>query len=425
MTASWSPPDGYAFGEGTQQAREARDDEPAPEWWTDIYEIRMRFGLKKFEDIRSAHSHDIYIDTLVHEKPAETTASAGGTDWLRVGKKGCGKSTDNLQWAARLMEVNDETVVWRGSTGRSEWLPFAPWTTLWLPANASVSGRWVYGDDARAAETIPDLSGIVREVRRYDDVLGLVESLADYPAGTFNVVYPDPSFSGCEELSEETDRVAETLPFVPEWRTTQEVSGTPLRHWWYGFLLARIDFASSYGWTSLIFDEARDLAPQDVEQDEHRSHKKASLFADLIRDSRRFKFSIYASVHREKQLFWMVSEQFERRIDMPDDTANPKQRKSSSHPQGWETVPMYADIMSHRDTGTGLMYNEAEFQAYSWTDLKSKIDLEDRVLKLSLGRDTDDEPDSSGESYARGSGTDSGGPPQNPPNPDGSGEVAD
>lgn len=401
-SAEWRPLDGYDVGQGTVQGRAIRDDPgeaAAPDWWTDAYEMRMTFGIPAFKKVRDKHEYPIYVDTLVHEKPAKTTDSAGGTDWLRVGKRGCGKSTDNLQWGERLMEVNDETVVWRGAAGRSEWLPFGPWTTLWLPANAEVSAEWVYGDDETPAEDVDDLDGEVREVRRYEDVLDLVESLADHPAGTFNVVYPDPSFSGCEELCRRTDRTPETLPFTPEWQALGDAGGTPVRHWWYAFILGRIEFASSYGWTSLIFDEARDLAPQDVEQDDHRSYAKASLFADLVRDSRRFKFSIYATIHREKQLFWMVSEQFERRIDMPDGTENPRKRRSKSHPQGWSSVPMYADVMSTRNVGTALMYDESTFQLYSWKDIWAKAELPDRVLKITLDQpETDEDEEETGPS---------------------------
>ena len=269
-TAQWSPSRwDYDWGEGTKQARRAREtsEDDAPEWWTDAYEIRMRYGIPEFDP--DAFDYPVYPDALIHEKPARETDSAGGTDWLKVGERGCGKSTDNLNWACRLMDENEETVVWRGSPNRSEWLPFADWTTLWLPSpdNASSSAEWVYEESGRATEPVDDLEDLVREVRYYDDVLELVDAIGEHPPGTFNVVYPDPSFSGCEELTTETHRVSGTLPFVPQWQSIDE-GGTPLTHWWYAFMLARVEFAESYGWTAWMFDEAADLVPPSVEQDD-------------------------------------------------------------------------------------------------------------------------------------------------------------
>ncbi|ELY47740.1 hypothetical protein [Natronolimnohabitans innermongolicus] len=384
--ARWTPRDGFGWGEGTVQGRKARGDESAPEWWTDAYEMRMRFGVPQFD--AEAFQYEIYPDRLIHEKPAEETSSAGGTDWLKVGERGCGKSTDNLHWSLRLMEVNDEKVVWRGSPSRSEWLMFAPWTTVWLPRNADVSARWVYESPSKSSErvTAGGLEEIAREVRYYDDVLDVVEQIGAHPEGTFNVVYPDPSFAGCAELTRRTSRTSETLPFTPEWIADEGESGTPLVHWWFAFALARVEFADNYGWTSLMFDEMGELTPPNAEQDEHRTFKKLLLFQSLMIDSRRHRFSLFGTCHRETQVHWMILEEFMTRIDMPDGTPNPQKGKATTIPQGFKTVPMYADIMSDRKPGVALMYSENEFSLYRWADLKSSDDREDRVLKLEFSK---------------------------------------
>ncbi len=384
--ARWTPRDGYDWGEGTVQGRTARGDESAPEWWTDAYEMRMRFGMPEFD--ADAFEYDIYPDRLIHEKPADETSSAGGTDWLKVGERGCGKSTDNLHWGIRLMEANGEKVVWRGSPSRSEWKLLAPWTTLWLPANADVSARWVYEDPSRSSErvTVDGLEEIVREVRFYDDVLDCVEQLGNHPEGTFNVVYPDPSFAGCSELTRRTSRTSETLPFTPEWAADEGESGTPLVQWWFAFVLARIEFADNYGWTSLMFDEMGELTPPNAEQDEHKTFKKLLLFQSLMIDSRRHRFSLFGTCHREQQIHWMILEEFMTRIDMPDGTPNPQKDRTTTVPQGFKTVPMYADVMSSRKPGVALMYNENEFTMYRWADLKAAVDLVDRVLKMEFSQ---------------------------------------
>jgi len=392
--AQWSPPDGYGWGEGTEQAREVREDtdeEPAPEWWTDTYEMRMRFGVPEFD--RDAHDRELYVDTLVHEKPAKTTSSAGGTNFLRVGEKGCGKSTDNLNWALRLMEVNQEKVAWRGSPGRSEWLPFRDYATLWLPANAEISGQWVYDAEGREPEGVEAIEDLVREVRYYDDVLDVVEELSRHPKGTFNVVYPDPSFAGCEELTQRSHRTGETLPFTPAWEAVGDESGTPLAQWWVAFWLARTDFATNRSWLSLMFDEFHQLFPSDTEQDTHRSYAKMSLFCECVDDSRRARTSLFATIHRESKAHWKPREEFDVRVDMPDETPNPRKNKVRSIPQGFGEVPMYADIMSNRPVGSALMYNQREFVLYQWTDLKAGSESEDRKLVLSLEKGATDEED--------------------------------
>jgi len=392
--AQWTPRDGYEWGAGTQQGRAIREDGEAPEWWTDAYEIRMRFGIPSFDP--DAFEYEIYPDRLIHEKPAERTSSAGGTDWLKIGERGCGKSTDNLHWAARLMDENAEKVAWRGSPSRSEWLPFADWTTLWLPEHADVSARWTFGEQRDPIHVdADDLEDVVREVRYYSDVLDLVDQLSAHPKGTFNVIYPDPSFSGCSELTRRTSRTAETLPFTPEWTAGEDESGTPLTHWWFAWFLARTEFADNSWWTSLVFDELGELVPPNAEQDEHRTYAKLLLFRSCMIDSRRERLSFFASAHRESQVHWMILEEFMTRVDMPDGSANPRKKRAASIPKGFSEVPMYSDIMSDREVGTALMYSPNEFTLYKWSDLKARDRVDDdgdRTLKVSL-----DPPESPGQ----------------------------
>lgn len=386
--ARWTPPNGYDWGEGTVQAREQQGDSDAPEWWTDAYEIRMRFGMPEFDPDK--FEFGIYPDRLIHEKPAEETPTAGGTDWLKVGERGCGKSTDNLHWATRLMEVNGEKVVWRGSTSRSEWLTLRDYATVWLPKNAEVSARWVFEDDTQSTIELDDgLEEVARDVRYYDDVLDLVQKLGNHPQGTLNVVYPDPSFSGCRELTRRTSRTSETLPFTPEWLAEDDQSGTPLTHWWFGFMLSRVEFADAYSWMSLIFDEMGELVPPNAEQDDHRTYAKLLLFRSCMLDSRRHRFSLFGTCHRESQIHWMIQEEFMTRVNMPDGSPNPRKRRSSTVPKGFRTVPMYSDVMSDRDIGVALMFSENEFTLYRWSDLDGPDVLDDRVLKLEFSQPDD------------------------------------
>jgi len=389
--ARWQPPQGFDFGEGTQQARAARDDpdeDPAPDWWTDAYEMRMRFGIPEFDP--DVFEWGVYPNVLIHEKPADETKSAGGTDFLRIGERGTGKSNDNLHWAARLMEVNDERVVWRGSPERSEWLPFREWATVWLPANASMDVEWQTEGDRRAEPDDAQLEDVVREVVRYEDPVDLLEQIEARPEGTFNVVYPDPSFTNCTELTRQTNRVTEALPFVPEWKALGGTGGTPLVHWWYAFMLAAVDHRSHYTWLSVIFDEAGDLTPEDAEDDEHKTYKKLTLLRSVYADSRRRRLSIYWAAHYEENLHHKIRREVEWRVHMAGDTPNPRTKRSSTVPVGFGTVPMETDIMTSRPTGTAVIYNQSNFDLYKWSHIE-RDDLDDRWLRISLGEPEDDD----------------------------------
>ncbi|MFC7077862.1 ATP-binding protein [Haloarcula halophila] len=395
---TWTPREGHDWGTGTQQGRAILDDEDdAPDWWTDGYEMRMRFGIPEFD--AEAFDFEVYPDCLVHEKPADKTKSAGGTDWLKIGERGCGKSTDNLHWTIRLLEENGpkgEQVVWRGSPERSEWLPLREWATLWLPEHADPDPSWESEGEQFVADDA-DLDEVVRSVETYADPADLLAQLEAHPSGTFNVVYPDPSFAGCEELTADTNRVAETLPFVPEWRTMGDETGTPLSHWWYAFMLACVEARPTYSWLSVIFDEAGDLTPEDAEDDEHRTFKKLSLLRSVYADSRRAKLSIYWSAHYEENLHHKIRREVMWRVDMPDETPNPRTSYRNSVPVGYGTVPMHTDVMSSRKVGTALMYNQKEFTLYRWKDIPQLDADEGRWLQLELGEpDTEDDDQETG-----------------------------
>ncbi|WP_181685830.1 hypothetical protein [Halorhabdus salina] len=399
----WAPPNEYEFGEGSIQARKQRGEDvdedltlPGGDRWTDAAEIRK--AGKLFEETPAAFDtevwdFDLYPDTLIHEKPADEWSSSGGTDWAAIGGRGAGKTTHNRQWALRLMEMNpDEIVVWRGSPSRSGWSDLREWATLWLPANASVGASW-RSEHRGVAPDESDLEDAVRQVVRYEDPVDLLDQLGEQPGGTFHVVYPDPSFTGCEELTARTNRVSERLPFVPAWETIGDESPTPLQHWWFAFLLAAVEFRQSQYWLSLIFDEAGDLAPEDAEEDDHRTFKKLSLLRSVYADSRKYRLSLYWSYHYGENIHHKFRREIERRISMPDGSPNPTTDRTRSIPVGFDTVPMYADLVGDRKVGSALMYDESNFALYSWKDL-SRIGEDDRWLKIDLDEpERDDEED--------------------------------
>lgn len=291
----------------------------------------------------------------------------------------------------------------------------APWTTLWLPENAEISAAWLDGDKDetvgsssldREKVADADLEDVVRDVRRYGSVYDLLDELADHPRGTFNVVYPDPSFSGCDEVVRNSDKTDVDLPFVPAWETmgTEEDDPTPLNHWWFAFMAARVEYGP-FSDMSLIYDEGGDLVPEGAADDTHRTQKKLKWARSVYADSRKFRFSIYWGIHYEENLHHTIRRECERWIQMPDKSPNPVKRRSTTHPLGMDKVPMFTDLMSHRDKGGGtfLIFDESEFDLVSWY----LIDALDRTtpgegetdawLKIVLEEPETDEPETPDE----------------------------
>jgi hypothetical protein len=395
-----TPPKGHEWGERTVQSV----SHTAPGYWeSDAYEIRQCFGIPQFDPTAfepepGAVKSMVYPDVFFHEQDPEVTKSPKGTDCFILGERGSGKTTFALSGACRVMENNPETdennahkVVWRGSPQRSGWLPFKHWTTVWLPANAEIDLTWKDEDDDVLSED-PDLEEIVREVRYYDDVKDLLDGLADSKQGTFNVVYPDPSFSGCEELMRETDRVAGDLPFVSEHeaRGDDDLVATPLTDWWFAFQLGRVEYGTHVGWMALFFDETADYIPQSANNhDGRRLWDKIELLRSIWAESRRAKFSLYFFGHYEVDVHEKIRRQFKWRISMPDETPNPIENVRSTHPVGFKTVPMTQDLISWFDVGTGLLYNQSRFSWFSWGDVPDWSEDDRRWLQIRPVSDAD------------------------------------
>lgn len=395
-----TPPTGHDWGERTVQAV----SHTAPgHWKSDAYEIRQCFGIPRFDPTAfepepGTVKSMVYPDVFFHEKDPEVTKSHKGTDCFILGERDSGKTTFALSAACRGMENHPATdednankVVWRGSPQRSGWLPFKHWTTVWLPTNAEMELTWKDEDDDVLSDD-PDLDDLVREVRYYEDVKDLLDGLADAKQGTFNVVYPDPSFTGCEELMRETDRVAGGLPFVSEHeaRDDDDLVPTPLTDWWFAFQLARVEYGTHVGWMALLFDETGDYIPQSANNhDDRRLWDKIELLRSIWAESRRAKFSLYFFGHYEEDVHEKIRRQFKWRISMPDETPNPVQSVRSTHPVGFKTVPMEEDLTSGLPTGTGLCFNQSKFSYFSWEDVPDWPEDADRWLQIRPVEDPD------------------------------------
>ena len=393
---------GADWGEESKQSAETYPERPPDmsgrEWegrHNDVDEIKRKFGLDTFDPSQFSALNKPYPNCLVHEPPGESEwGHVGGTNFLAVGEKGSGKSTLGLFWAARLMELNDEAVVWRGSSSRSEWLPFKYWTKLLLPKNADVEAAWKPRDiRAQNAGEDADIREIVREVEYYEDVEDLNDRLEP---GKFHVVYPDPTFTGCEEVMRDSDFSKKPVPFTPVAEAEDGEDATPLVHWWFAWMVAKLEYGP-YDWTSLIFDEAADLAPDDARADADETYEKVQALRRVMADSRKFYFSLFFFAHHEVNLHSKIRRTVQWRVSLADETANPCRTANDRPPLGFNAIPMEQDQLSFRNVGHGLLWTEQRFSRFRWDDIPVDPADESRWLKISVS-----EP-SGGTTHARGS----------------------
>jgi hypothetical protein len=333
---------------------------------TDADSIRREFSISQYD--RSVYEYlNAFPDMIEHVwdgEPRGATSSKGGTDGLIRGKPGTGKSKWLIHLALRLIEINNEKVVWRGSTTRSEWLPLAPWVRLCLPASAKDVSAVLVPKDPTDDRIEVDIEDVAREVVYYDGPEQLNRELLKQ--GQIHVVYPDGAMTGCQKIYQNApEKQYEDLEFTPD---------DPAKHWWFAWILSRIE-DGPHDWTSLILDEIGDLAPQMARKDEYSTYQKIELLKDCFVDARKFGLSLFLAGHTEQDIHQMVRHKIRWRIQMPGES-NPV---SKSDVVGFNSVPMETDFMSHAPVGQILVYNQQNFEELAYPNYPSPIDYTLRV----------------------------------------------
>ena len=341
--------------------------------WPDSRHMRDAFGIPAWDASRFDYE-DVIPNCWEHSWDAGSGRIAGGTDFLARGKPGKGKSTLANYVAIRQVEANNEKVVWRGSSSRSEWLPLAPWTVLCLPDGVPITARLESKDPTEPAVElgVDELEKIVREVRRYSDPVDLNRQLDQ---GTVHVVYPDPRLRGCQEVLDRDDEKQYDTP--PE-RDTLFSREDPANHWWFAWALARVNHGPHH-WTTWICDEVGDIAPQSARKDQFGTYQKVELLKDMWVDARKFGLSIFLFGHSEVDIHRYIRHKIRWRIQMPG-TANPT---TASDVVGFETVPMGREVCDEYDIGKALMYNETHYEPFRWKDVPAPTSYK---LKIEVGR---------------------------------------
>ena len=358
------------FYEPIANTRQALDDARRH---TDARSMREHFGIPSW-DREAFDWPSVVPNCWEHTWDAPVDEVAGGTDFLCRGKPGMGKSTLANYVAVRMMEINDERVVWRGSSSRSEWLPLAPWTRLCLPKDVEISARLESKDPTKPAVELErdDLERIVREIVEYEDPVDLNQN--HLKEGAFHVVYPDPRMRGCERVYRDSpERTYE----APSGRDELFAAEDPASHWWFAWVLSRVEHGPHH-WTSLIFDEVGDIAPQSAKKDKFGTYQKVEMLKDTWVDARKFGLSIFCFGHAETDIHQMIRKKLRWRVQMRG-TANPT---TKSDLVGFESVPMNTDLTSQMQVGEALMYTETNFEPFAWKDMPTPHDYK---LRLQLG----------------------------------------
>jgi len=282
--------------------------------------------------------------------------------------------------AVQVLDLNsdlNEIGVWRASENRSEWVRFAPWARVCVPASCDVNARVVSTDGDNPYSREIDLENVAREVVEYDGVHDLNQNHLE--PGKFHVVYPDPDFQECQEVYENSPK---TLDLAFE-------TGDPVKHWWVSWIQDRVE-NGPYTFTSLFADEIHELIPQEASKDEYDTFQKVQLYRDCFIDARKYNLSIYQWGQNRSDVHEKLRRKERWRVTM-NGRANPTR---ASQVVGWNNVPMHSDLTGSMDAGQALAWTQTNFEPFSWPVIPKPTDEE---LQVSLSPKQQTRPDSSAE----------------------------
>lgn len=307
-------------------------------------------------------------------KRAKALRSVKGTDMWAIGEPGGGKTTLGLSAALWRMEINNETFIWgesvdeSGTNDRLEWLSFAPFATLAVPADLGVRVR-IVPKHVGVEEFEVALEDICRDVIYYESVDGLLEQLQP---GQFYVVYPDPLHRGCDAASrfnyfnfrEVTDN-GEPGPNEP----------TKADHWWFAFIARRISADKFVHPTFINFDEAQKVLDADARKDIHQHYEKVKWYRDKYADARKKGVSFGYQTHSLSDIHRFGREKIRWRITMAGN-APPIGRRLP----GDRYCPIEQKVYTtNMDPGYAAIWKGEHFAKLRWPELKAKARLDAEV----------------------------------------------
>lgn len=296
------------------------------------------------------------LEWLTEHDERLAAMNKGGTDIFLHGLPGSTKTTCMHYLTVRVMEANNETVFWRATPGRSEWLPLARWATVAWPSSLEKVVKVVpFNSDIDPFEI--EITDVVRDVLEYDDPLDLMEQVRDRPDGQFYVTYPDPEFRQCEYLT--------GWNYTNIWEAPSLREETPLIHWWFAFAQARVSGPYGY-WTTFVLDEADELLPQEASKDDHDTYQKVLQFKDGFRDFRKDHLTLFLAAHSlaevhekvRKKLRWTLTMNQE---DPPDD------------------APVDGPYTRYMDLGEGMIWKGPKSASFGWPNMKRYFSIPAKI----------------------------------------------
>lgn len=300
----------------------------------------------------------------------------GGTDAAIYGGMGRGKSTFLTTMVARILEINNEAVVWRGTSARTEWLPLAPWATVVLPKGVDATVTLAPPNDDGAGSDMDfepikvDLERIVRDVKYYDGLTDLNHNVLE--RGGFHVVYPDPRFRECEEV---TKRATETkvLEYTSPWEAHRDdelgaEDITPEKFWWFAWAIHHVSEGLDMP-VSWFADEIKALWTNGAEKADQDHPRFIRALADKYVDVRRSGLSIYAVGHILRKHFHHKIRDYMRWGVTMSGTPNPHNEDILSG-----RAPMTRDYTSGMPKGKALFWNVSSqsFSEFDWDDIPQR-----------------------------------------------------
>lgn len=289
--------------------------------------------------------------------------ATGGTDALIYGPMGRGKTTVVQTFIARLMEINNEAIVWRGTGQRSEWLPFAPWTIACLPEGVEYDVQLAPPEDdlgfSEAAQFDPadvDLEDIVWKVKRYSSIEDLNHNVL--VPGAFHVVFPDPMHRGAHRATVDAEET-KVLEYTGAHESDDPAEVTPPKHWWFAWLVHHNSFGRSMR-VAWVCDEASNIFEDHASNDDHGLADAIKAVSQNYVDFRRNGLSFVLLTQKPFEISWYIRKKMRWAVTL----------SGASNPVNEEVIgvtpPMTSEFTSGWDLGKAIIWTGGEYADFDW-----------------------------------------------------------
>lgn len=233
------------------------------------------------------------LEWLADEDDRLQRLRPGGTEILIHGEQGTTKTTAMYWLIALIMQLKQrENVLWLSSLDDTEWTALAPFATVALPAGERVKVQAnPYTRELRGEMVDLTIDDVARDVIRYEDPRDLLEQLDRRTSGQFYVLYPDPNFRACEEIT------GRSYAGIRDEEVDKLGDAATIHHWWFA-LVEELAHGTQYReWTTIVADEAHKWLKAGKSDDEHDWWHKIDDFSSTWADARKKRLSGIFATH--------------------------------------------------------------------------------------------------------------------------------